>query len=122
MSFSDDLRAFQAQVEARNTTIFANVVSSARASITDGSPLTGAPGQPVDTGALKASFIVTRESPTTALISTHLPYAEGIEDGVSSHGTPIHFKSQVGGAHSIAKTIANIGRIVEDETKKAGGS
>lgn len=120
--FDEELAAFSTLVDVRGAALFVNVCSAAKGSITDGSPLTGAPGQPVQTGALKASWQLEFESPTRALISTDKEYAEIIEDGIGPHG-PITIRSAVGGTHSVAQTIAGIDRIIEDETLTlAGGS
>lgn len=119
--FDEELADFSLLLDVRGAALFVNVCSAAKFSITDGSPLTGAPGQPVDTGALKASWQLEFESPTRALISTDKEYAEGIEDGIGPHG-PITIRSPVGGTHSVALTVAGIDRIVEDETLKLVGA
>lgn len=121
--FADGLKAFQVKAERVTSEVFVNSVSSAKDSITDGSTLTGAPGQPVDTGTLKASWQMVMESPTSAIIGTNLVYAPSIEDGVSyAHGgKPLVKRSEVGGWHSVALTIAGFQRLVAEEVRKAGG-
>jgi hypothetical protein len=121
-SFADGVKAFGVKVERVAQDVFVGVVQETHTSIVTGSPLTGAVGQPVDTGALRASWQITFVSPTSAVIATNLVYAPIIEDGIAASGKPIQFKSQVGGAHSVKQTVANFDRIVEAEAAKAGQS
>jgi hypothetical protein len=120
MSFADQVRSFSVKVEGVARDVFVNTVTATAESITDGSALTGAPGQPVDTGALKASWQTVFESPTSAVIGTNLVYAPLIEDGISGRtGQPLTLRSAVGGFHSVALTVLNFDRIVENEAAKA---
>ena len=123
MTFSDDLKRFALKVETQNKAIFAGVVDLTHQSIQLGSPVTGAPGQPVDTGNLRASWQKTYESPSVALITTSVEYAKSIEDGLSyAHGgKPMTLRSPVGGFHSVALTRAGFQRIVEYVTKQVTG-
>lgn len=119
MSFTDDLARFSAKVETKSRAAFVNVCSAAKSSITDGSALTGSPGQPVDTGNLKASWQLTFESPTVGVISTNVAYAEAVEDAVGPHGPRVYgAKNNIGGSHSVKLTMAGLNRIVADEVKK----
>lgn len=119
MSFGDDIRRFQRKLDAANKELFVTVANATKDSIVIGSPVTGAPGQPVDTGALRASWQLRFLSPVESEISTNLAYAPAIEDGVGPHG-PLTLRSSVGGFHSVKATVAGFGRIVEDETIKLG--
>lgn len=110
-SFRDQLREWSAKVHTQNAAVFDGVVEEVRRSIVDGSELTGAPGQPVDTGTLKASWITDRPDANTATIATNVDYAPYIEDGGNSRG-PFTLRSEVGGFHSVAQTAANFDRIV----------
>lgn len=130
MGFADDLRIFAAKVQARNQAVFVNTCAAAKDSIQNGSPVTGAPGQPVDTSNLKASWQLTFDSPSSALISTNVVYAPFIEEGVAPvrsgnvTGTTkqrLTLRSPVGGFHSVALTVAGLSRIVETETAKLTG-
>jgi hypothetical protein len=118
MPFADDVRRFALKADGITKDVFANVVSATASSITDGSEVTGAPGQPVDTGNLKASWRTEFESPTEALISTNVVYAPVIEDGVGKYG-PLTLRSEVGGFHSVSLTVAGFGALVADEARKA---
>ena len=110
--------------------IYVNSVSAVHDSIQNGSPVTGAPGQPVGQygpgyhegevgGTLKASWQVEFEAADSALVYTKSVYAEGIEDRIGSKGQRINLRSTVGGFHSVKLTRAGWDRIVDDETKKA---
>lgn len=106
MSFADDVKRFTVLVTGRVEGVGAAVAADIHASIVDGSPVTGAPGQPVDTGNLKASWIL-RPVPQGWEVSTNVAYAPGIEDGISQRwGTPMQVRSHTGGFHSAKTTIA----------------
>ena len=114
--FMDEVRQFQIKAEQRARDIHNGIADLAYSSIVEGSPVTGAPGQPVDTGNLKASWQNTVEGPLTRLLSTNVIYAPIIEDG-SRAGRALTLRSKVGGFHSVKLTIAAWPRIVEWVTK-----
>jgi hypothetical protein len=119
-SFADDLNAFTVKLEAQHAAIFSQVVDAVHDSIVNGSPVTAAPGQPVDTGDLKSSWIKSFDSPTSAEITTNVVYAPSIEDGVSyAHGEkPLTQHSPVGGFHSVALTVAGFDLLVADVARR----
>lgn len=119
MSFESDTEKWLAKVTQRRKDLFVNVASGVLESIRSGSPVTTAPGQPVDTGRLKASWTISFDR-DTAFISTDVEYAPGIEDGVGSQGQPIQLRSQVGGFHSVALTRTGFRLLVLDEARKLG--
>lgn len=108
-----------AKIERVTRDVFVNVVTSARDSIVEGSAVTGAPGQPVDTGNLRGSWQTVLEGPTRALIGTTVDYAGAVEDGVGPHGPRTYGKSGIGGSHSRKLTVAGMQRIVDAEVRKA---
>lgn len=113
MSFSADLNRFAVKVKAQPPLVLAGVTTRMHQSIVGtGQPdtLTGAPGQPVDTGFLKNSWTLAI-TPREGRIQTNAAYARTIEDGVTAKGTAITFRSKVGGAHSVKLTIAAADRI-----------
>lgn len=120
MTFSEELNRFSRKLPPMAHDVFVNVASAVKQSITDGSAVTGAPGQPVQTGNLKASWQLTFESPTEALIATNVEYAPAIEEGIARGGKPMHLRSQVGGFHSVALSAAGLQRICDDEARKLG--
>jgi hypothetical protein len=121
--FYDEVRAFADKVRRRAIDTVTEASVQVQESVTVGSPVTGAPGQPVDTGALKTSFIPERLSELEWQTTTNLEYATAIEEGVQApyvraNGTlvtprPIVFRSAVGGAHSVALTRAAWPQVVE---------
>jgi len=122
MSFADDVGRFSKNVVVTNREVFVNTASHALESIQNGSVVTGAPGQPVDTGSLKASWNLSFPSPTEALISTNSPYAESNEDGIARPGGgPYVQRSPVGGRHSVQLTVLGLDKIVAVETERAAG-
>ena len=112
MTFSDDLLRFVTTVRDNNRAVYVGVATGAHESITVGSPITGAPGQPVDTGNLRSSFTLDI-GVDEATISTNVAYAPLIEEGIAASGKPISFKSAVGGAHSVKQTIAGANALQE---------
>jgi hypothetical protein len=119
MSFSDDVKRFGVKVTAVTKDVFVNVASAAKDSIVNGSPVTGAPGQPVDTGALKNSWQLEFMSPTEARISTNIAYAESNEDGIARPGGgPYVQRSPVGGRWSVRLTVLGMPNLVAAETAK----
>lgn len=120
MSFESDIETWLQKTEQRERDLFVNTASAIKFSITDGSPVTGAPGQPVDTGALKNSWILEFVTPWVAMISTNIGYAPGIENGLGSLGQPIQLRSAVGGFHSVALTRAGFRELVFHEARALG--
>lgn len=89
MSYADEVRRWQVKVEAKPKEVLAALVPALKASIVEGSPLTGAPGQPVDTGALRNSWQeVFAPDFSSATIGTNLNYAPVIEYGRRSAFDP----------------------------------
>ena len=126
MPFADDVRRFALKANNVTKDVFVNVVAATKDSITDGSPVTGSPGQPVRRGTLKASWNTEFVSDTEALISSGgaaAAYNKSIEDGVSyaHNGEPMQLRSEVGGFHSVALTAAGFSALVADEARKVVG-
>lgn len=128
-AFEDQVRAFAVKVEQRNATLFPNIVSAVQDSIVNGSPLTGAPGQPVGQygpgyhqgkvgGDLKTSWQTVRESPEVAVVGTNSQHAVQNEYGISATGGPYIQRSTVGGRHSVALTVAGFDKLVAAEVAK----
>ena len=130
------MRRLVAQIEATTAAIFEDVGMEAQRSIVEGSDLTGAPGQPVDTGFLKGSWQRWYQSPTLQTIGTNVAYAPAIEDGtrasydprgvqrpkdLTQGGTNRKGPSTVGGSHSVAHTLNGLQRILDVVTKRHGG-
>jgi hypothetical protein len=112
MSFESDLRRFALKVEGRCKDFVTQASVEVQRSIVEGSEITAAPGQPVDTGALRASWTPERISDLEWQTTTNLDYAPGIEDAIGPNG-PITQRSEVGGFHSVALTRGGWVNIVD---------
>lgn len=121
MTFNDDLQKFKGKIETQSNDIFLGVGEECLRSIVEGSEITGAPGQQVDTGALKGSWQRSFPSAIEQVIGTDSPYAQQEEDGIAYSGKPITQHSSVGGPHSTELTIAGFQAIVEVVTKRVVG-
>jgi hypothetical protein len=126
------LQRFTVKLDSLATDLLPAVAATAHESIVTGSPLTGAPGQPVGQygpgynegdvgGTLKASWQLLFPAPGVAEITTNLVYAPHNEYGVTEDGRPYRQRSSVGGRHSVALTIAGMQRIVDYEAKRLMG-
>jgi hypothetical protein len=111
--FDAQVRSFALAVPAYSRRVFVNSAAAVKDSITNGSAITGSPGQPVDTGVLRASWQLNFEDANTASISTNVVYAPQIEDGISWRGKPLTLRSAVGGFHSVKTTVLNFMRLVD---------
>jgi hypothetical protein len=118
--FGEHLRAFALKAERITRDTFVNTTTEVQRSVVEGSEVTGAPGQPVDTGTLKNSFTPAFTSPTSWQTTTNLVYAPYIEDGVRPDGVTLTLRSAVGGFHSVKLTRAGWERIVLESAKQAG--
>jgi hypothetical protein len=107
MSFREECRAAGREIDQEDAAIFDGVVDLAFESIVHGSPLTGAPGQPVRSGELRDSWETERPSATEARIATDHPAAPVIEDDLGNR----HYRNH--GPHSVKLTLASIDRIID---------
>jgi phage gpG-like protein len=148
MAYADDVRRFQIKVTHRVPEVMIGVAQGAFDSIVEGSPLTGAPGQPVDTGFLKNSWQLAFEPDmSAAIIGTNVAYAPAIEYGTRTAfdpkgivnkygveggrigpalprelgGARKHIKSTVGGPRSVQITVANADNIQADVLRQVNG-
>lgn len=140
-SFDVQLEQFADNAERRLLDTFVLATQEARRSVVEGSPLTGAPGQPVDTGTLIGSFIEEFRGALVWELTSRLRYALPIEEGKRmskgnvalevvfsppGQGSRIRNgrdrKSKVGGYGSIARTIAAWPDIVSVSVIRAGGT
>lgn len=126
MRLGDDLAAFRRLVLNRINDVHVGSAVAVQDSIRAGSPLTGAPGQPVGQygpgynegsvgGMLLGSWQLQFLGPLDTLVSTNLVYAPVIEEMVGRYG-PIRIRSSVGGGHSVALTRAGWQRITDAVT------
>ncbi len=118
-SFKNQLKAFGLTTEQKVRRSFVFATQEVRQSVVKGSPVTGAPGQPVDTSTLLNSWVAEFISKTEWQLTTNVKYAVFIEDGGNDLG-PFLLRSQVGGFHSVKLTRTNWDRIVEFAALRAG--
>ncbi len=119
MSFAAEIDAYARRLadwEYRLHSIAGDLVFE---SIVNGSPVTGAPGQPVDTGNLRASWQREIHGPLSQSIATNTVYAPAIEDGARG-SKALTLRSQTGGFHSVKMTVAAWPRIVDEAERLAG--
>jgi hypothetical protein len=113
------------KVGARNTARvrrqLVEVTQEVQRSVVEGSELTGAPGQPVDTGTLRASWVGRFVDRARWELSTNVEYAPHIENGGNARG-PFTLRSAVGGFHSVKLTRASWGKIVATVAARVTGS
>jgi hypothetical protein len=108
MTFSQDLARFAEKVEKRQRALFVRATLEVQRSVVEGSEITTAPGQPVDTGALKGSWQPEYLTDWTWQTTTNLVYAPIIEEGQN-----MTLRSEVGGFHSVKLTRGGWQRIVD---------
>ena len=109
MAFENDALAHIRHVREGFSQLMASTTREVKRSVVEGSEITGAAGQPVDTGHLRASYHDEFESPTEWVLGTNADYAEEIEN--NERGAQL--RSEVGGFHSIAKTRSGWQDIVD---------
>lgn len=111
--FSKTLDEFAKMAKKREAKLYSALVRHCLRSIKYGSPTTGAPGQPVDTEALRLSW--TRKGTLASRnveISTDKKYAPKFEAG---GGTNFVLRSKVGGFNSVRLTRLNWRWVVQEE-------
>lgn len=121
MSFASDLAAFSGKLQKRANDVFVGTAIAVKDSVVNGSPITGAPGQPVDTGALKNSWQLTFESPTSALVASGGDGVESYNRVIEDNLRGAKLRSAVGGFHSVALTVAGFDKLVAAEVAKVNG-
>lgn len=116
--FKDRMNGHAMRVVGKGRRVFTNAALTLHDSIVNGSPITGSPGQPVDSGRLKASWIPEFPEANRFETTTNVPYARIIEDNL--RGATL--RSSVGGFHSVALTVAGFSRIVDHAVAEERGN
>lgn len=106
------LRSIPGDARASVERNFVGIAEEFHRAIQSGSEITGSPGQPVDTGNLRASWILAFLSALRALVSTNVSYAPAVEDGIGTHGPVRYGKSGIGGSHSASLAVLGLPLIV----------
>ena len=116
MTWDSEIAAWQRKKDRILTDVAVDCTVEVQRSVVEGSELTGAPGQPVDIGTLKGSFIpsflVRSGTRVVWRTVTNLVYAPFIEAGNYVQ------RSAVGGPHSVAKTRTGWVRIVDSVARR----
>lgn len=120
MSGAQAIQSFALKVDRNLAAIFVGAATDVFNGVVFGSPVTGSPGQPVDTGNLRASWQLRFISEHEAQVSTNVEYAPAIEDGIGPHG-PMTLRSGVGGFHSVKSVRANFDRLLADVASRVVG-
>jgi hypothetical protein len=114
MGFADQLARFKAKTVENMGLVREGVDAEMFTSIVDGSPVTGAPGQPVKTHRLHDSW-KQEVSETETVTASDAPYARAVEENL---GNKVY---ENGGPHSCALTAAGFPRIVEAKVREVTG-
>lgn len=121
-TFSRAVAEFAKSIPVKEGAIFVSTAAQIRASIRDGSALTGAPQAPVApsnfprAGSYRDSITLTFPDANTALIYTTSKYAIDVEDNAKGH------TFNTGGPHGWALTRAAFEKIVETTAKRQAGA
>lgn len=120
LTFRQQLDVFVADTRLKEEVLFTRVVDHVGRSITVGSAVTGAPGQPVKTGRLLRSWrkhgsLVNR---LVTWASHNVPYATIIEENLRG----AMLRSKVGGFHSVELTKRNFPLLVRYELSQIEGT
>ena len=117
--FEPPIRDLAVKIDKRSRDVTLNAYLDTLHAVTFGDAVTGAPGQPVDTGNLRGSWPAHSQmmGPYEALVGTNVEYAPAIEEGVGPHG-PMRLKSSVGGFHSVAMIRSGWERLVASVAAK----
>lgn len=113
------LAAFQRKLARFDAGLLPAVLDLAHESIVNGSPITGAPGQPVEEGDLRDSWVKEQTSPTTGSVLSDSEYALQNETGVKAGGGVFVQRSTSGGRFSVALTRRNFQSLVEHAARAA---
>jgi len=111
-SFQQALDQFTRDARQRVSDCVQYAFEEVNRSVVFGSALTGAPGQPVDTGFLRSSWLAEDVAPGVRQISTNVVYAPFIEDGGNDLAA-FTLRSEVGGFHSVKLTESAWPAIVD---------
>lgn len=132
LDFDKQVRAFGELSRRRALDVVVIAGLEVTRSVVEGSELTGAPGQPVDRGDLRKSWIFAPR-PDGFELTTNFDYAPFIEAGGNSRGPfappPTGTRtrngrlvsSQVGGFHSVKLTASGWSRILAFAVARATG-
>jgi len=116
VSFANDMERALASIRRRFNALDEAVTDHVFRSITVGSPVTGAPGQPVDKGELLRSWKKVPDGANGSRIISTADHARAAEDGGGRRK-----RSKTGGSHSVRMTRLGWHRIVRFELERVKG-
>lgn len=116
------LDRFAQKLEAFDVALLPEVGELMYESIVHGSALTGAPGQPVESGDLKMSWQISYPTETSVMVGSANEYALQNEVGVKHGGGPYRQRSARGGRFSVRMTAAAMQRIVDTAARIVAAS
>jgi hypothetical protein len=118
LKFQSDIRKFVSKTSKNMSAIGRGSAHAALNSIKYGSEITGAPGQPEQSGALIDSWVMEERGVASALIYSDSSYARQNEDGIARPGGgPYIQQSARGGRWSVSKTKSGFSRLVDYVTE-----
>lgn len=112
MTYNNGIAVHQAKVKTRYRNVFIGMTLDVERSIKEGSPVTGAPGQPRDTSNLFHSWIPRFLSQYVWQLATNVSYAQFVEDNVNG----VTFQNH--GPHSVKLTIAGADKLLDAVVKR----
>lgn len=106
-AFAAYLERYGQSLSEINTAVLDEATALALSSIVEGSALSGAPGQPVDTAELRDSWTAVAEGPATRLIKSDAVHAIAVEYNWGG----VQYQNH--GPHSRALTVHAFPRILD---------
>jgi len=117
-SFAQQMAAFNTRLRRKVNALSTETVDEVFRSIVYGSEITSAPGQPVDTGTLRDSWVREPVEPHVERVySTDNPAKVA---SIENNWRGATLRSSVGGFHSVAITRLGFNRIVQVVNERLG--
>jgi hypothetical protein len=127
--FQNQLQAFVVKAKRKTVSVFNASTKEVERSVKDGSPLTGAPGQPIRTGYLILSWKGRFVGPFTWEYTTPVDYAPAVENKIvpivsdfppKGYKSPVDLPKRPAAAHyhSVKLTRGGWKFIVDDVSKR----
>lgn len=120
--FSAGFGRFRMKVEAFSVDLLPRVGELMYESIVNGSPITGAPGQPELSGDLERSYELTFPTPDSVQVATMSSYAVPNETGIRAGGGKYVQHSSKGGRWSVSLTRRGLQNIVDVAAREVAES
>lgn len=119
-TWTSRLPQFSRELERVVPAIRREVAELALDYIVNGSPVTGAPGQPED--LRQGQWSISETGPDTTTVGTADSSAPAVEDGISRiTGGPVTLNSPIGGFHSVMLTHQNAEPLIKAAVRTVKG-